>query len=80
MRRAAENRRIESAMNRRLGRPAAAAKAAQMLPSRTGGEPSSYLCKCNHQIDLRGGFDLCPRCGSPLQFVLPLGRSGRTKN
>ena len=72
-RRAEQNRRIETAMSHRLGKtqgvhkPPARAKGASAVSG-----PRVYLCKCNHAIDLSAGFDQCPKCGSALQFTLPL--------
>jgi rubrerythrin len=71
-RRAQQNRRIETAMSRRLGKAPVAEKAAREPVSAAVSEPKVYLCKCNHVIDLTAGFDQCPKCGSALQFALPL--------
>jgi hypothetical protein len=75
-RRAEQNRRIETAMSHRLGKDQPVRKLPKVTPNPTVPQPPKvYLCKCNHVIDLGGGFDQCPKCGSALQFTLPLTES-----
>ena len=80
-RRVEQNRRIESAMTRRLGggptAPQKAKPSAASLSSAPG--PRVYVCSCNHGIDLTAGFERCPRCGLAIQLSLPLPAITRGK-
>jgi hypothetical protein len=71
-RKAEQNRRIASAMGHRLPASTSASKPKPASTATVVSEPRLYLCKCNFAIDLRGGFELCPKCGAAIQLSLPL--------